>query len=124
DLFDELNAGDFLFIDSSHRTFKNSDVTVVFLEILPRLKPGVLVHFHDIFLPNDYPEEWETRYYYEQYILAASLLAKGSRLDTVFPSLFILQHPRLSTQLHDIWEAIGAKGISSSGGSFWLRINE
>src|SRR5579862_2623963 len=47
-VFDELEPGDFLFIDSSHRCFSNSDVTVAFLEVLPRLKTGVVVHFHDI----------------------------------------------------------------------------
>jgi hypothetical protein len=50
-LFQELEAGDILFFDGSHRIFSNTDVTVFFLEVLPRLKPGVLVHIHDIFLP-------------------------------------------------------------------------
>lgn len=68
-IFEDLEAGDVLFIDNSHRSFMNSDVTVVFLEILPRLKPGVFVEFHDIYLPFDYPQEWDTRYYNEQYLL-------------------------------------------------------
>ena len=53
-LFRELEPGDILFFDGSHRIFANSDVTVFFIEVLPRLKPGVLVHVHDIFLPADY----------------------------------------------------------------------
>ena len=53
--FDHLGPGDILFLDSSHRSFQNSDVTVFFLEILPRLRPGVIVHIHDIYLPYDYP---------------------------------------------------------------------
>jgi hypothetical protein len=50
-MFDQLEAGDILFFDGSHRVFTNSDVTVFFLELMPRLKPGVIVHIHDIFLP-------------------------------------------------------------------------
>ena len=46
-VFDDLEPGDFLFIDSSHRTFSNSDVTVVFMDVLPRLRTGVIVHFHE-----------------------------------------------------------------------------
>src|ERR1035438_7582905 len=56
-LFDRLGSGDIFFMDGSHRSFMNSDVTVFFLEILPRLQPGVLVHIHDIFLPLDYRSE-------------------------------------------------------------------
>jgi hypothetical protein len=52
DLFDELEAGDILFFDGSHRVFQNSDVTTFFLDVLPRLKAGILVHIHDIFLPS------------------------------------------------------------------------
>lgn len=70
-LFDDLSHGDILFIDNSHRVFTNSDSVVLLLEVLPRLKPGVLVHIHDIWLPYDYPPEWSSRYYSEQYLLAA-----------------------------------------------------
>ena len=51
-LFDQLEAGDILFLDGSHRVFTNSDVTVFFLELMPRLRPGVIVHVHDILLPS------------------------------------------------------------------------
>src|SRR5690606_30946570 len=79
EIFDALGAGDILYIDNSHRAFMNSDVTVVFLDILPRLKPGVLVQIHDVTLPYDYPEVWIDRHYSEQYLLAAWLLARGTR---------------------------------------------
>lgn len=62
-----LGRGDVLFIDSSHRCFMNSDVTVAMLEVLPALNPGVLVGIHDICLPYDYPERWTKRAYNEQY---------------------------------------------------------
>ncbi len=74
-VFGELEAGDVLFFDGTHMVFMNSDVTVFFLEVLPRLKEGVLVGVHDVFLPYDYPSELADRHYSEQYLLAAHLLA-------------------------------------------------
>ena len=76
-LFDGLEANDIVFLDGSHRAFTNSDVTIAFMDILPSLKPGVLMHIHDIFLPDDYPVAWINRYYSEQYLLACYLLAKN-----------------------------------------------
>lgn len=58
ELFQELGDGDVLFIDTSHTVKTGGDVTTLFHEILPRLRPGVLVHIHDIFLPHEYPEPW------------------------------------------------------------------
>lgn len=75
-LFEELDAGDILFIDSTHTVRIGGDVNRLFLEILPRLKPGVWVHVHDIFLPRDYPRQWieEMRFFWaEQYLLQAFL---------------------------------------------------
>jgi len=76
DFFSCLEANDILFIDSSHTVKFGSDVCYEFLEILPRLKPGVWVHVHDIFFPHDYPAEWliERRMALnEQYLLEAFL---------------------------------------------------
>lgn len=56
--FEKLDKGDFLFFDSSHVCKAGSDVQYIFFEILPRLKKGVYIHFHDIFYPFEYPEEW------------------------------------------------------------------
>lgn len=57
EIFDELGSGDLLFIDSTHTVRTGGDVTHIVLEILPRLKPGVVVHFHDIFLPFDFQRD-------------------------------------------------------------------
>ena len=73
-----LQAGDFLFIDTSHVMHMTSDVRHLILEILPALPVGVLVHFHDIFLPYHYPETWireQLRFWNEQYFLQAFLVA-------------------------------------------------
>jgi len=130
-VFDELEAGDFLFIDSSHRAFPNSDVTVAFMDLLPRIPAGVVVHIHDVFWPRDYPPDWSERYYSEQYVLGAYLLGDaGSRIEILLPNGFISQDAELATLCAPLLEIPGVRwegdptwwpfGIAA--GSFWLRI--
>lgn len=73
--FTRLGRGDILSIDTSHAIRTGGDVPFLYLEVLPRLAPGVLVHIHDIFLPDEYPKEWlEQRIFWtEQYLLQAFL---------------------------------------------------
>lgn len=81
DLFDLLNAGDVLFIDSSHMIRPEGDVLYEMFQVIPRLKPGVFIHIHDIFSPFDYPADWlkkEYRMWNEQYILEALLMYNKS----------------------------------------------
>ena len=133
-IFDRLTPGDILFIDSSHRVFTNSDVTVLFLEVLPRLQPGVLVHLHDIFLPYDYPPEWRDWYYSEQYLLGAMLLGQTSRFRIALPNAFISHDPELSAVLAPLWrdprfapsaspdgQPAPVADRSGMGTSFWMR---
>jgi len=123
-VFEQLEDGDFLFIDNSHRVFMNSDVAVVFLDILPRLKKGIFVQFHDIFLPFDYPPQWKDRHYSEQYMLAAYLLAEGSKFDILLPNAFIGVDPELNTILLPLWEDLQIDPtVARHGGSFWIRMN-
>ncbi|MGB3407765.1 MAG: class I SAM-dependent methyltransferase [Jannaschia sp.] len=82
-LFDRLEPGDMVFFDGSHRAFQNSDVTVFFLDVLPRLAPGITVGIHDVFLPRDYPEDWIPKYYNEQYMLGAYMVPFGTRFPLV-----------------------------------------
>jgi len=75
-LFDELGEGDMLFIDSSHVIRPGGDVWFELEQVLPRLRPGVLVHFHDVFSPRDYPRQWivdDVRLWNEQYMVEAFL---------------------------------------------------
>lgn len=74
-LFTRLQAGDILFIDSSHVAKAGSDVLTLFFEVLPRLNPGTLIHFHDVFDRFEYPASWlrEGRGWNEQYMLRAFL---------------------------------------------------
>jgi methyltransferase family protein len=64
--FPRLEANDILFIDSSHQLKPGNDVSFLLEEVIPKLPAGVRVHFHDIFLPDDYPHEWTWRRYDEQ----------------------------------------------------------
>lgn len=118
--FEMLQAGDILFFDGSHRIFTNSDTAVFFLEILPRLRPGVLVHVHDIFLPYDYPPEWNSRFYSEQYVLAAWLLGGSQSLQIEMPHAFVGNDAVLRQVIEPIW-APHLSHISRGGGSFWFR---
>jgi hypothetical protein len=120
----ELEAGDILFIDNSHRMLPNSDATVFFLETLPALKPGVIVHIHDIYLPYDYPQFMCDRFYSEQYGLAIALLANPVRYQSIFPAYFISEDTALSTIIANIWEHPNTQGVERHGGSFWLKIGE
>ncbi|MDX9998914.1 MAG: class I SAM-dependent methyltransferase [Phenylobacterium sp.] len=119
-LFDRLEPGDILFLDSSHRCFQGSDVTVFFMEILPRLKSGVIVHIHDIYLPDDYVAGHLQRLWNEQYLLGVLLLF-GQGFEILFPSWFVTQDPELSKLAHEK----ACKGLMSEmslfGASFWLR---
>lgn len=121
-VFEQLEAGDILFIDHSHYAFMNSDSTVVFLDILPRLQPGVLVEFHDIFLPLDYPPEWREKFYGEQYLLAAYLLGGSHKVHILLPNAFISVEPELKGILNPLWNHPSLAGIQPYGGSFWMEI--
>jgi hypothetical protein len=81
DTFSRLGAGDILFYDGSHCVRTGSDVNWLFFEVLPRLSPGVWIHFHDIFLPSDYWEKWifdEGLSWNEQYLLQGFLMHNQS----------------------------------------------
>ena len=98
--FTKLERNDVLFIDSSHMLKIGSDVQYEYLEILPRLKPGVLVHCHDIFIPAEYPKEWVLgfhRFWNEQYLLQAFLAFNGEFEVLWAGSYMHLKYPDLLT---------------------------
>jgi hypothetical protein len=120
-LFDELRVGDLLYVDNSHRALQNSDATVFFLEILPRLEPGVLVGIDDIYLPLDYPPDWRYRYYSEQYLLACYLLAGGGLVRPVLPGTFVSEDPEL---LGILLRSDALARIDPRGSAFWFEVGE
>ena len=117
DAFAELQAGDIVFVDGTHRVFTNSDAVVFFLDVLPALPPGVLVGIHDIHLPDDYPPAYTYRHYSEQYLLATYLLAEPDWLRTVLPCWYLSDHPRLARLVGDLLPA----DPHSRGVIFWLQ---
>lgn len=119
ELFASLGMNDILFIDSSHVLKLDSDVKYEYLEILPRLRPGVIVHFHDIFLPAEYPKHWftrERRFWNEQYLLQA-FLAFNRQFDVLWAASYMhLTHPTM------LESAFGSyKSTAEWPGSFWVR---
>lgn len=118
-----LEAGDILFIDNSHRVLPNSDATVFFLEWMPRLADGVIVHIHDIYLPWDYPQNMCDRAYSEQYMLAMALVSNPKRYTPFFPAFWVSEQKALSGKLASIWNHANTRGVEQHGGSFWIKIN-
>jgi predicted O-methyltransferase YrrM len=116
ELFASLRAGDVLFIDSSHVSKTGSDVNHLFLNVLPRLEVGVLVHVHDVFFPADYPRAWVTEHGFswnEQYLVQA-FLAHNDAFEVVVGSNYL--HQRFASRVADL---VGGAGYG--GGSLWLR---
>lgn len=120
----ELEENDILFIDNSHRILPNSDSMVFYLEILPKLKKGVIVHIHDVYLPYDYPQFMCDRFYSEQYGLAINLLSNPNRYKTILPNYFISEDLELSKMLLPFWEHEDLINGEKHGGSYWIKISE
>jgi hypothetical protein len=117
-VFESLSAGDIVLIDNSHRSFANSDVTVFFCEVLPRLKPGVVYGIHDIFLPYDYPAAWNERAYNEQYLLAAYLLGGAGGDEILLPASYCCWTDELKPP---VAKALQGLKVDHWGGMFWAR---
>ena len=116
-IFEHLESRDFLFIDSSHVLKIGGDVSHLILEVLPRLKPGVIVHLHDIFLPRPQPREWvvdQQRFWCEQDLLQAFLAFNGA-FEVLLSNAYLgLRHQALLREVFPRSEWWG-------GGSFWIR---
>lgn len=118
-MFEKLRENDILFIDSSHVLRIGGDVYYEFLEILPRLNKGVIVHIHDIFLPAEYPRNWiyENRSFCtEQYLLQA-FLAFNDSFEVLWGANFMhLNHPE---KLEEAFASYSREGKVPR--SFWIR---
>jgi len=121
-IFDQLKAGDILFIDSTHTVKFDSDVCREILEILPAIASGVWIHFHDVFFPYDYPPKWlieERRAWNEQYMLEA-FLAYNSHFQVVLANHWLsVDYPQ---DVAKIWfEVLNWKEPYHHCGGLWLR---
>lgn len=114
--FDQLEAQDILFIDSTHVAKIGSDVTFLLLRVLPRLKPGVLVHFHDIFYPFTYPISWvrEGRAWNES-IFVRALLANNPQWEVVACNAYA------GATFPEVFRDAVPGFLENTGGSLWLR---
>jgi predicted O-methyltransferase YrrM len=118
DVFDQLEAGDILFIDSSHVVKVGSDVPWLLLVILPRLKKGVIVHVHDIFYPTSYPRDWlaDGRCWNESQMLRAFLVNNNRIEVTAFNAYAQQKFPQLFKERMPSF-------LDTSGQSLWLRVS-
>lgn len=115
-LVKSLKENDILFIDSSHILQQGFDLDILLNRFLPALNPGVILHFHDIFLPYSYPEKWASFRFNEQNALIGWILS--GYLDVLFSSHYVY-----SDMASDLQEATQAFPLvnGKSGGSIWLR---
>lgn len=117
-VFQELEANDILFIDSSHVIRPKGDVLYEYLEILPRLKAGVIVHIHDMFTPRDYPAAWlidEVRLWNEQYLVEAFLTSNEDW--KIIGALNYLRH----NYFFELHEKCPFLAENSQPGSFYIQ---
>ena len=117
DLFDTLVAGDILFIDSTHVLKTGSDVHYEFFHILPRIKPGVVIHFHDVGFPFEYPDKWvfgDNYSWNEAYMLRAFLMYNPHFKVLFWNSLYARSYTGLlKTEFPDFLKHVGS--------SIWLE---
>lgn len=121
DFSKELTSGDLLFIDSSHIIRPQGDVLKLYLEVLPVLAPGVIVHIHDIFTPRDYLIEWlrdDVRFWNEQYLLEA-LLTHSDRYEVILAANYLKRYHY--TELLKVCPYLTS---DREPGSFYIRIRE
>lgn len=117
-IFAGLGRNDILFIDSSHVVQIGSDVVYEILDVLPSLQSGVAIHFHDIFLPAEYPRNWvldEHRFWNEQYMLQAFLAYNSAFEILLANSLLHSARPDL------LQKAFRRYGPHVLPGSLWMR---
>lgn len=117
-LFESLEAGDVLFVDTTHTVKLGSDVNYIILDVLPRLQPGVVVHFHDIFLPFEYPKQWLTDpevFWAEQYLLQAYLSGNPGW------DILLSNAALLADEPARVRAVVPSAPLARAASSFWMR---
>jgi predicted O-methyltransferase YrrM len=119
DVFQQLSANDILFIDSTHVSKVGSDLNYLMFEVLPVLKSGVLIHFHDIFYPFELPKHWvlENHWYWNENYLLRAFLMNNSKYEIIAFNTF-LQKNQPDWFQKEMPECMLGKDDT---GSIWLR---
>lgn len=122
--FEQLEEGDMLFIDSSHVIRSGNDVHYEFLEILPRLKSGVLVHVHDISLPKPYPKVYyDNRLYWNEQYLLQAFLAFNDRFEVIWPGNYLMvKYPERMLSVFPEFRRMRQDYPMSEPSAFWMRV--
>lgn len=130
-LFDRLSNGDLLFIDSSHAVKVGSDVLRIYLEIIPRLPPGIFIHIHDIYLPYAYPRNVFTKpFWWQETAMLMALLINNPKVKVLscLSALHYDYSEQLQKVLPDYSPAPNEEGLSVSSStqghfpaSIWLQ---
>jgi predicted O-methyltransferase YrrM len=125
DRFSELEAGDVLFVDTWHVVKLGSEVNWVVLDVLPYLAPGVWVHFHDVFLPHEYPRYMFTTagYLNEQHLIEAFLLGSDWALELALATLFLERQAEVVAAIPSLGEEVpGVPELTTwLPSSIWIR---
>ena len=121
--FEQLDDNDVLFIDSGHTVRIGGDVNFLILDILPRLAPGVIVHFHDIGLPYEYPKVYATNrrfrvFWTEAYLLQA-FLCHNSQYEIMLAVSYLMSEQKEAFRA--AFPFYDPKKHVSTSGSFWIR---
>jgi hypothetical protein len=119
--FGELGRDDVLFIDTSHVAKTGSDVVWLYQEVLPRLRPGVVVHIHDVFAPGEYPEDWvlDGRAWNELYVVRAFLAFNSAFRIELGAQYLLKRHRQL---VLDAFPGMREDRYAQpGGGSLWIR---
>lgn len=122
DVFRDLGENDILFIDSSHMIRPQGDVLFLYQQVIPSLRPGVLVHVHDIFTPKDYLDQWlkESVYFWNEQYLLEALLVQNARLKVVGAVNYLKHHhgDAISARMPILRQQFSSR----EPGSFWMAV--
>lgn len=123
DFFESLEKNDVLFIDSSHTVRIGGDVNYLILEVLPRLAPGVAVHFHDIPMPNEYSEVYyknpQFRVFWTESYLLQAFLCFNSQYEILLTMSYLMTERR--EEFSSAFEHYNPEKHRAISSSFWIR---
>jgi hypothetical protein len=118
----EIEPGDVVFIDCSHRLFSGSDASVFWLEALHQLPVGTIVGVHDILWPADYPPHWREFWFNEQYVAGAYLLSRAPVVTPFLSCGYVNEHGELLQRLAPMWDRFGVAVDDRRGFILWFTV--